>query len=92
MEWDPAKLVILAHRFGEPANAEPLLAYWPAIHPDRLADCVTAKETLIVEWLVHMADQGVAGAGGEARRRAAGLGATNGAGPIWRHLPSLSTS
>ncbi|MGH3804576.1 MAG: phosphotransferase family protein, partial [Pseudonocardiaceae bacterium] len=46
MEWDPAKLVILAHRFGEPANAEPLLAYWPAIHPDRLADCVTAQETL----------------------------------------------
>lgn len=82
-EWDPAKVLILGHRFGDPSHPERLLTAWPGLDHTRLAACVRAQEALIVGWLVQMAVRGATEAGREARRRAQGL---NGGGPIWHHL------
>lgn len=82
-EWDPAKIVILGRRFGEPHQPKALLGAWGPLDPGRLAACVQIQEALIVGWLVRMATRGTPGAANEARRRAAGLA---GGGPAWRHL------
>lgn len=83
-EWDPAKVLILARRFGDPADPEVLLGAWPALDPARLAACVTAQEILNVGWLIQMAERGTTGASVEARRRAKSLG--RGGWPPWSHL------
>lgn len=82
-EWDPAKILILAHRFGEPAAPGPLLTAWPSLDRSRLTACVSAQEVLNVGWLAEMALNGTRGAAVEARRRIEGL---HGGGPLWRHL------
>jgi len=82
-EWDPAKMMILARRFGGPAEPAALLSAWPPLDRSRRNACIAAQETLNVGWLVQMAMQGTPGAAREARRRAQGL---HGGGPPWRHL------
>lgn len=80
-EWDPAKLVILARRFGDPANVDELLDAWTGLDRDRLRQCVDAQEVLLVAWIARMAARGTAGAGGEARHRA-----TRSPTARWHHL------
>jgi Ser/Thr protein kinase RdoA (MazF antagonist) len=82
-EWDPAKLVILARRFGDPPTVRELLPAWGHLEQGRLAQCVAAQEALLVAWLARMAAQGTAGAAREARHRAATLTDSRAA---WRHL------
>jgi len=82
-EWDPAKLVILANRFGEPGRLDDVLNAWPPLDASRLTVCVAAQETQIVAWLVQMAIDGTPGAADEARDRARTLG---GEALPWRHL------
>jgi hypothetical protein len=82
-EWDPAKLVILARRFGDPLNADELLASWAELDHGRLRRCVAAQEVLLVVWLARMAARGTAGADGEARHRAANLDIPH---VRWHHL------
>jgi Ser/Thr protein kinase RdoA (MazF antagonist) len=72
-EWDPAKLVILARRFGDPADVDGLLDAWPGLDPDRLRRCVDAQEVLLAAWLARMAARGTTGAAGEAQHRADSL-------------------
>jgi len=67
-EWDPAKILILSHRFGAPAAPGTLLSRWPSLDRARLADCVAAQETLNIGWLVQMALTGTRGAAAEARQ------------------------
>lgn len=69
-EWDPTKLIILAHRFGDPADIDEVLTAWPDLDPARIELCTSAQETLIVAWLARMAVQGTSRATAEARRRA----------------------
>ena len=82
-EWDPAKVVILGRRFGDPPDVADVLSAWPDLDPSRLATCVEAQETLLVAWLARMALSGTAGAAGEARHRARSLGESD---VLWRHL------
>ncbi len=82
-EWDPAKIMILGRRFGDPRGPEELLSAWPQLDQARLARCVTAQETLLVAWLARMAVGGTAGAATEARHRARSLDEGN---VVWRHL------
>ncbi|OLT01443.1 hypothetical protein BJF90_32040 [Pseudonocardia sp. CNS-004] len=82
-EWDPAKLVILARRFGDPADVEILLDAWACPDRSRLADCVDVQEVLLVVWLARMATRGTQAAAGEARHRAGSLGERC---VRWRHL------
>jgi aminoglycoside phosphotransferase (APT) family kinase protein len=82
-EWDPGKLLVLSHRFGEPSDVGPLLGEWRQLDHARLAICADAQEVLIVLWLVRMAREGTAGAAEEARRRAATLA---GEDFVWHHL------
>jgi Ser/Thr protein kinase RdoA (MazF antagonist) len=82
-EWDPAKLLVLSRRFGEPSDVMPLLGEWRQLDDARLAACADAQEVLIVLWLLRMAREGTSGAAEEARRRAATLA---GADLVWQHL------
>ncbi len=82
-EWDPAKLVILSRRFGDPAGVDDVLAAWPSLDHARLAECIRAQETLLVAWLVRMSLSGTSGAAAEARRRA---GSLDEPAAQWRHL------
>ncbi|MGD9531134.1 MAG: phosphotransferase family protein [Dehalococcoidia bacterium] len=82
-EWDPAKLVILARRFGDPTDVDELLDAWTGLDRDRLHRCVDAQEVLIVAWLARMAVRGTVGAVGEARHRATSLGTP---AVRWHHL------
>lgn len=81
-EWDPAKLVILARRFGDPPDAESLLGAWNSLDRDRLLRCVDAEEVLLVAWLAQMATRDAPGAADEARRRAQSLDTVS----RWQHL------
>lgn len=83
VEWDPAKIIILGNRFGNPHEPGPLLSAWPPLDPSRLARCVAAQEVLNVGWLVQMAINGTADAAAEARRRAGSLAQSD---ARWRHL------
>lgn len=82
-EWDPAKILILNRRFGDPHDVPGVLASWPALNQTRLAVCVRVQETLLVAWLVRMALNGTRGAAVEACRRARSLGEGS---RQWRHL------
>lgn len=82
-EWDPAKLVILNRRFGDPHDLPGVLASWPALDRTRLAVCVRVQEALLVAWLVRMALNQTLGALAEARRRARSLDEGS---QRWRHL------
>jgi hypothetical protein len=82
-EWDPAKLLVLNRRFGEPSDVRPLLREWRQLDDARLAVCADAQEVLIVLWLVRMAREGTASAAEEARRRAATFA---GEDLVWHHL------
>ncbi|WP_219417622.1 phosphotransferase [Pseudonocardia nigra] len=82
-EWDPAKLLILSRRFADPPDVDQLLTAWGDLDAVRLEQCVAAQEVLLVGWLARMAVEGTAGAGAEARRRAASLTERRAA---WRHL------
>jgi hypothetical protein len=86
-EWDPAKLAILARRFGDPPQVDGLLGAWPGLEPGRLQRCVEVQEVLLVAWLARMADRGTPGAAREARHRAATLGLS---GERWHHLALTS--
>lgn len=70
-EWDPAKVVILARRFGDPLASAKLHNAWPGLDARRLTQCVATQEVLLVLWLVRMAAHGTAGAALEAQHRAA---------------------
>lgn len=83
IEWDAAKITILANRFGDPHEPGPLLQAWPSLDPSRLARCVTAQEVLIVGWLVQMAIHGTANAADEAPWRAETLDQSD---ARWHHL------
>jgi len=72
-EWDPAKIAILARRFGDPPDSTKLLSAWAGLDARRLARCIAAQEALLVFWLVRMAARGTAGAALESRHRAATL-------------------
>lgn len=82
-EWDPAKLVILARRFGEPRLVDELLDAWGVVDNPRLRRCVGVQELLLVAWLARMAAYGQARTAGEARHRAASLGTEE---IRWYHL------
>lgn len=82
-EWDPAKLVILARGFGDPADVDELLDAWTGLRCDRLRRCVDAQEALIVAWLAQMAARGTVVAVGEARHRATSPGTP---AVRWHHL------
>lgn len=82
-EWDPAKLVILARRFGDPPDVDDLLGAWPDLDADRLRRCVDVQEVLLVAWLARMAARRTAGAADEARHRATTLSTPT---VRWHHL------
>ena len=82
-EWDPAKLVILSSRFGDPLAIERCLAAWPQLDKSRLRSCVLVQEAQIVAWLTQMALSGAHGAADESRARAGNL---RRAARRWRHL------
>ncbi|MFC4056174.1 phosphotransferase [Actinomadura syzygii] len=82
-ERDPASLVVLNRRFGDPSDPEALLTYWPALDPQRLSVCARVREVLIVGRLLL---RGTQDAVTEGTRRAQGL---FGHGPPWHHLAPL---
>lgn len=82
-EWDPAKLAVLANRFGEPATSKRLIELRPRIDDERLRRCVAIQEVLLVVWLTRMASATDSDVGREARRRATSLSSRNAA---WEHL------
>lgn len=82
-EWDPAKLVILANRFGDPVDPTPLLKFWNPIDKDQLRLCAEVQEVLIVAWLGRMATTGPAEVRRETVRRAATLSDRTSS---WMHL------
>lgn len=84
LEWDAAKVSILANRFGDPERPGPLLAAWGDLDPGRLRSCIAAQEAQLVVWLVRMALTGNAGAAAEARCRARTL--VEGDRARWQHL------
>lgn len=82
-EWDPAKIVILHRRFGDPHDLPGVLTSWPSLNQTRLAVCVRVQKTLLVAWLVRMALNQTFGAAAEARWRARSLDEGS---RRWRHL------
>jgi hypothetical protein len=82
-EWDPAKLVILARRFGDPLYVDELLDEWAGLDRDRLHRSIDAQEALLVAWLARMAARGTAGAASEVRHRAENLDRRR---ARWHHL------
>lgn len=82
-EWDPAKLVVLSSRFGDPLAIDRCLGAWPELDRTRLRSCVLVQEAQIVAWLTQMALSGAHGAADESRERAGGL---REAARRWRHL------
>lgn len=82
-EWDPAKLVILARRFGDPRDADEVVAPWGDFDRIRLRRCVEAHEVLLVMWLARMATRGTSRAADEAKHRARCLDRHD---TQWRHL------
>lgn len=82
-EWDPAKLVVLSNRFGDPVGTDRCLTAWPELDRSRLRSCALVQETQIVAWLTQMALDGTHGAASESRARA---GSMREAMRRWRHL------
>lgn len=82
-EWDPAKLVTLSNRFGNPLAIAPCLTAWPELDRSRLQSCAVVQETQIVAWLTSMALNGTRGAASESRARAGSLRDPT---RRWRHL------
>lgn len=82
-EWDPAKLIVLSSRFGDPIEIDRCLTAWTDLDRTRLLSCVMVQETQIVAWLTQIALSGVHGAARESRARA---GSLRKAQRRWRHL------
>jgi len=80
--WDPAKIVILSRRFGDPPSSDYLLDCWSPSALARIRDIALVQEVLLVSWLADMALNGTAGAHCEVRARSASLGKD----ARWRHL------
>ena len=60
-EWDPAKLVVLSNRFGDPVRTDRCLTAWPELDRSRLQSCALVQETQSVAWLTQMALDGTHG-------------------------------
>lgn len=80
--WDPAKIVILSRRFGDPPSSDDLLDCWSPSALARIRNITFVQEALLVGWLADMALNGTSGAHCEVRARSASLGAD----ARWRHL------
>lgn len=83
IEWDPAKVVVLSNRFGDPPATECCLTAWPELDSRRLQGCASIQEIQIVAWLIQMALGGTRGAASASRARA---GSLRHATRRWQHL------